>query len=552
MSHEEDGIWETVDRFTYVKGVYTLKYRTNLRKFEKDSFDPKEFEVQEYLDGELEITETRKDEEGRFSDSLNAIPFNVKIPNPVKCKDSSTKEVDEENFYHIKFHELRIAPNPEVKYVMQDEDGTYSTLICQFYGVIRDEVPEWRPTPKQEPIHEVANPVNATYDGTYYTEPLVNMPPPIKTASPTPLMNNSGCFDGCGTIILWALIIGVLLFITLQFGPVPALIIGGVLLVGYILNRFNLLERVLTYIGMVIYIGYFLVIFFIVGSFIYHLINGTNTTKYKTKSNTYHYHSDDKSEKDYRNSTHDSNSDNKNNGNDNNSNQPLNEKDYLITHLRKWTSLNGKTYLDTVKVWNSRFQRAKNTRNSLSIPFDDAALPKVYTRLSSSTGDGLDSVYSMLNRIAIRDSLNRREFADLIVSFVQDIEYKMILESACDEGLYNDEYIKSYLQQNGPCAGYAKYGLYSPIEFMATMDGDCDTRTLLLYTMLKNYNYDVIILGSYYYGHSILAVNLPGKGLYKEYHGKRYYVWETTYPNFQMGVIPPDIANMNYWEVFLN
>jgi hypothetical protein len=60
---------------------------------------------------------------------------------------------------------------------------------------------------------------------------------------------------------------------------------------------------------------------------------------------------------------------------------------------------------------------------------------------------------------------------------------------------YADNFIRNYLSSNdAKCDGYERFGINTPVEFIATLQGDCDTRTLLLYTILAHYGYDVALM----------------------------------------------------------
>jgi len=72
-----------------------------------------------------------------------------------------------------------------------------------------------------------------------------------------------------------------------------------------------------------------------------------------------------------------------------------------------------------------------------------------------------------------------------------------------------------------------------------------------LYTLLANYGYDVVLLSSEFYNHSILGVNLPLRGLAYYYQNQRYILWETTAPDTKPGVLPSEITNLNYWRITL-
>ena len=82
---------------------------------------------------------------------------------------------------------------------------------------------------------------------------------------------------------------------------------------------------------------------------------------------------------------------------------------------------------------------------------------------------------------------------------------------------------------------------------MTNLKGDCDTRTLLLYTILSHYNYDVAV-SSEFYGHSILGINLP----IMDYHIQPKTVEIHFMGNYSVGskpgIISNDISNTNYLE----
>ena len=115
----------------------------------------------------------------------------------------------------------------------------------------------------------------------------------------------------------------------------------------------------------------------------------------------------------------------------------------------------------------------------------------------------------------------------MIVSFVQNIEYSLPWSGDCEED--KDEYlVKSTVDAGKDCYSNVAFGWFAPIEFIGNFTGDCDTRTVFLFTVLKHYKYDVVILNSSVYSHSILAINLlpthTTSPIYKVHNRKRYYV----------------------------
>ena len=163
----------------------------------------------------------------------------------------------------------------------------------------------------------------------------------------------------------------------------------------------------------------------------------------------------------------------------------------------------------------------------------------------------LDLVYPMLDKIWNNNNFTRRGFVDVVVSFVQNMEYNIVAMKDCNTAYKEDNSIRKMMNDGIKCDGDVYAGIYSPLEFMSYFKGDCDSRTVFLYTVLKRYNYDVVILNSDLYAHSILGVNIASSGKYKYYNGKRYYTWETTNRGWRLGMLPPDYSNTNYWDVVL-
>ena len=98
---------------------------------------------------------------------------------------------------------------------------------------------------------------------------------------------------------------------------------------------------------------------------------------------------------------------------------------------------------------------------------------------------------------------------------------------------------------------FIKHDILSPLEFFYLKTGDCDSRTVLIYTILKSFGYDVAILNSDRYSHSMIGINLPSSGKYKIINGKKYFFWETTGVGWEMGMLPPDNWDISKWSLAL-
>lgn len=168
---------------------------------------------------------------------------------------------------------------------------------------------------------------------------------------------------------------------------------------------------------------------------------------------------------------------------------------------------------------------------------------KLYEHLYQYNSDKISALVDSLSQIQNRYQLSRNQFANVIVSFVQDIPYSYVLSNRECENLED----KSH-----PCIDQVEYGILSPYEFLHTLSGDCDTRTVLLYTILKQFNYSPRIVVSHNYAHSMLLLDVLAAGDYVYEHGKKYYFWETTSTGWKAGIIPPDMNDLKYWEIVLN
>ena len=223
-------------------------------------------------------------------------------------------------------------------------------------------------------------------------------------------------------------------------------------------------------------------------------------------------------------------------------------EDILRIHNRIWRNYDGKRQEGEVSLLRSDYHIANVSRitsfkSQTNYPDSWTGL---YHFLYKNDQPSLERTCTMFDSLRKANQLNVADFAKLIVTCVQDIPYVLVHQGDCSELPEYDEYHNS-----GMCAPYTLYGVHSPAEFVYSLKGDCDTRTLFLYSVLKFFNYDVAILGSEYYRHSILGIAGPFTGTYKMHNGKKYYVWETTARNWQPGIIPPDVKYMHQWKVDL-
>lgn len=231
-------------------------------------------------------------------------------------------------------------------------------------------------------------------------------------------------------------------------------------------------------------------------------------------------------------------------------------KDTLIVYEKNWQDYKGVYYQGKYAIKKSDYLAAKAYKQQL---YQQFKVNKNYTYnymihlLKENDKHRLEGVYRMFDQIRTDKQLNSIEFANMVIGFVQDFEYYLILPENCDPRLYEDRFVKAYLKNSqGPCYPNQPFGINTPVEFLGNTMADCDTRTLTIYTILSHYNYDVMVLSSDYYGHSLLGINLPYNGQYKYvYKGVPYILFETTVKKSSPGAISNEISNMNHWEISL-
>lgn len=233
--------------------------------------------------------------------------------------------------------------------------------------------------------------------------------------------------------------------------------------------------------------------------------------------------------------------------------QSFKYNDTLISHYRTWQDYEGKNYSGTFSVRLSHLKAVTKYKTQISLlPKEELQYDNMVYSIKNMDTLHLKGVYRVFDSIKLKNNLDQIKFAEMVVTFIQDIPYTLLLEGSCDPSLYDDKFIKNYLKdKSARCDGFLPFGINSPVEFMASFNGDCDTRTLFLYTIFAHYNYDVVMLSSEYYNHSLLGINLPISGISYNFGDRNYVLWETTAPGFKTGLISSEIDNMNYWRISL-
>ena len=216
-----------------------------------------------------------------------------------------------------------------------------------------------------------------------------------------------------------------------------------------------------------------------------------------------------------------------------------------------WDDYKNNHYKGSYAISKNNFAISFNNRISQT---PQHAIEEVYGGVFNVDKNILNGIESMFEKIKKEKNLDAKSFAEMAACFVQRIPYVLVHELSCEELVrrnYNDEFIQDYHREGKQCLQNCKFGLQTPVEFSYNLKGDCDTRALMLFTILDHFGYDVAVFTSQAYGHAIMGIGLPYQGLYKSCNGVRYYTWELTAKDWQPGLLPPQVSNMNNWNVVL-
>jgi len=217
-------------------------------------------------------------------------------------------------------------------------------------------------------------------------------------------------------------------------------------------------------------------------------------------------------------------------------------KQTFLKNSMKWSAYDNENYSFNYSIRQSDYEAAKNNRSN----YIGNTWGEIYDNLYLNDKQMLSGIYRKFD--SLRPGYNALDFARLIVSSVQEVPYTWILIESCEDAPNSTEIHSSGYECLGNIRNYA---VLSPTEFMVTHKGDCDTKSLVLYTILKKFNYDVHILISEQYAHAMLGINIPAAGSYISSTGTKYYVWETTVKGMDVGIMAPQYNNLSFWNVAL-
>lgn len=224
----------------------------------------------------------------------------------------------------------------------------------------------------------------------------------------------------------------------------------------------------------------------------------------------------------------------------------------LYTSHRQWKDNYGNDFNGKLSVRKKDYLQLKNHIETYKIKTSENFWGNLYQYIEQKDTPSLDLVMNTFTEILKSKKLNQMQFAEMVVTCIQDIPYSLVLQKEClAPEAYEDDLKRILTNCPDCCIGNIKYGIQNPVSFLQNLKGDCDTRTVLIYSILKYFKYDVAIANSTFYKHSIIAINLPSTGLHKIYNGKKYYLWETTAKYYELGKLSSNFNNVTHWNIVL-
>lgn len=511
---------QKVKRFRYLKGNFAGKYRGERIEFLLSSqslsyqiefYDCEITNCKEIVsEKKLRIKEDKIIERGELKNVL------------IEHNDENGEKVFyQEDLENIKIYKYEFAD------VIKDGQETYGTIRGKIFCAL--------PFEEEVDLAETAvavAPVAPIEIINSESKPVIK-----QSTKQVVYQTNSGCLPTIGWLYYWFLLIAFSVWLGVSGVLILGLIGLIIWLISFLFTRFPILGRIFGWLILALYVG---LILFSFGYAFFHPYKSYTTVWKGSNSNRTYTET--------------------NNGSGNNGSNTVTDNsqiisdtgDILIKHAIAWSDYKQNIFADTTKVWLSDYKKSKVNRENLNVLLDSKSQwNKLYSSLYNFDKSHLDSLYNMLASIKNKNNLSGRQFLDVVVSCVQNIQYSKILDYPCEEDRVQNNSMSFFIKDNTDCLGNISYGIQAPSEFLYNLKGDCDTRTLLLYTILSHFKYDVIILCSTAYQHSLLGVNVPAYGTYKTFNSKKYYIWETTTPGWMLGQIPPDVSNLYFWDIFM-
>jgi len=232
----------------------------------------------------------------------------------------------------------------------------------------------------------------------------------------------------------------------------------------------------------------------------------------------------------------------------------LGEND-LVYISWKWSDFANRNHSIRFSIAKNYIENAQNYRINYASSFIISP-EKLYTDFVNISLPVIDSFTSAL-RVGIQKNKfsNNIEILNYIVSAVQFPPYtKITLTDECPCKDMGRDWVNDCtprLDGRGCCNNVIPMAVYTPSEFAYNKTGDCDTKALFAYAILKKMGYDVAVIVGKADGipHAMLAVANIRPVVYSKYvklGSKIYFPWEVT--SRENSFVLGNTGMWNTWE----
>ena len=229
--------------------------------------------------------------------------------------------------------------------------------------------------------------------------------------------------------------------------------------------------------------------------------------------------------------------------------------DYLVDHEVQWDDFIDNDYIGKYTTSTLKFAESNRMHNAWGKVRQNSVSNfwgEIYEDMSNSDNPKLDSLVNYFQNERQAKGLNELEAAEMVVAFIQEIPYVLVHDETCEKTIAGGGFAAEYHAEGRECLAEIVAGVQSPYEFLHNMKGDCDTRSLLGYTILSKMKIPCSIWVSQAYGHSIMGVALPAQSKnYKTVNGMRHFGVELTARGYRVGMMASDQTDMDNWTVVL-
>jgi hypothetical protein len=215
-----------------------------------------------------------------------------------------------------------------------------------------------------------------------------------------------------------------------------------------------------------------------------------------------------------------------------------------------WQDYQGSNHEISFYINREDYTNAINYRNAYTMK----SMSQIYYDFISVSEGPIDSMYNAMLKDIRTKELAGQQILDYVVSAIQTPPYtKITNENECpcnDMGRPWLDDCNPRIDGKGCCNNVQPFAVYTPTEFIVKKTGDCDTKSLIAYALLKKFGYkSALITGRVEGGlHAMLGLAevypiIPSREV--RYNGRIYYPWEvTSFSNFCK------LGNMNMWSIW--